>query len=155
MPAFNRTPKFILRLIHWPPQIAYAVGLGPLIGNFVLLLTTTGRKSGRRRVTPLQYEEMDGRIYLGAARGLKTDWIRNIQANPRVEVRVKARKFTGTARVVTDPGQIADFLELRCQRHPRMMSAMLRGEGISLPPERAALEAYAAQLALAVVEPVL
>lgn len=68
-------------------------------------------------------------------------------------MRVKSRMFYGTARVFTDPGQIANFLELRCRRHPRMMSAMLRGEGIRLPPERAALEAYAVQLALAVIEP--
>ena len=35
----------------------------------VLLLTTTGRRSGMPRVTPLQYEEIDGTIYLAAARG--------------------------------------------------------------------------------------
>lgn len=48
----------------------YALGLGPLIGQIVLLLTTTGRKSGKYRVTPLQYEEIDGIYYLGASRGL-------------------------------------------------------------------------------------
>lgn len=44
------------RLAKWPPQILCALGLGPLIGRLILLLTTTGRKSGRPRVTPLQYE---------------------------------------------------------------------------------------------------
>ena len=100
MSGFANTPKFLLRLIHWPPRIAYAVGLGPLIGRFVMLLTTTGRKSGKPRVVPLQYEEIDGKIFLGSSRGEKGDWVRNIRANPKVEVRVKARRFAGTAEVI-------------------------------------------------------
>ena len=34
----------------------YKMGLGSIIGHLVLLLTTSGRKTGKRRVTPLQYE---------------------------------------------------------------------------------------------------
>lgn len=62
-----RIPKFILRLNHYPPHLLYVLGLEPIIGRIVLLLTTTGRKSGRPRVTPLQYEEIDGIIYLNLA----------------------------------------------------------------------------------------
>jgi deazaflavin-dependent oxidoreductase (nitroreductase family) len=149
--SFAEAPKALLRLLHWPPQIAYAVGLGPQMGNLVLLLTTTGRKSGKRRVTPLQYEEMDGRLYLGAARGTKADWIRNIQADPKVEVRVKARRFSATAELATDIPRIADFLEARLRRHPRMVESMFAMEGMSRHPDRQALEKYAARLALAVI----
>jgi len=150
---FSKTPKFILRLIHLPPRIAYAVGLGRLIGHFVLLLTTSGRRSGKPRVTPLQYEEIDGRICLGAALGEKADWVRNIRANPRVQLRVKSRRLSGTARVIGDPQQIADFLAVRLQRHPKMVAAILRSAGLSMPFERHALERYAQQLTLVVVTP--
>lgn len=34
------------RFIHFGPQLAYSIGLGPILGKFVLLLTTVGRKSG-------------------------------------------------------------------------------------------------------------
>jgi len=153
MAGFDRTPKFILRLIHMPPRIVYALGLGPLIGNIVLLLTTVGRKSGKPRVTPLQFEEIDGRIYLGAAFGRKADWVRNIEANPKVEVRLKSRRFSGSAELITDPKQIADFLQVRLRRHPRMIGAMLRAEGIRMPPERSDLERYGAQLTLVVITP--
>ena len=153
MSGFASAPKFLLRLIHWPPQIAYALGLGPLIGRLVLLLTTTGRKSGRPRVVPLQYEENDGRYYLGSSRGVEADWVRNIRANPKVEVRVKSRRFSGTAVVVTDIGRIADFLELRLRRHPRMIGAMMKAEGISTAPGRKDLEEYTGQLALVVITP--
>jgi deazaflavin-dependent oxidoreductase (nitroreductase family) len=153
MAGFSQMPRFILRLIHTPPRIAYAIGLGPVMGRVILLLTTVGRKSGKPRVTPLQYEEIDGKIYLGAALGPKADWVRNIQANPKVEVRVKSRRFSGLAEIITNPKPIADFLEVRLRRHPRMVSAMLRAEGMHMHPERGDLERYAAQLTLVAITP--
>ena len=131
----------------------YGIGLGPLIGRVVLLLTTTGRKTGLPRVTPLQYEEIDGAFYLGSSRGQKADWFRNILANPHVEVRVKSRRFRGVAETITDPLRVADFLELRLRRHPKMIGAILKREGLPAQPDRAQLEAYAAKLAMVVVRP--
>jgi len=131
----------------------YDIGLGPLVGRLVLLLTTTGRKTGLPRVTPLQYEEIDGAFYLGSSRGQKADWFRNILANPHVEVRVKSRRFRGVAETVTDPLRVADFLELRLRRHPKMIGAILQREGLPAQPDRAQLEAYAAKLAMVVVRP--
>jgi deazaflavin-dependent oxidoreductase (nitroreductase family) len=151
MSSFARTPKFLLRFTHYPPRILYALGLGPLIGKLILLLTTTGRKSGRPRVTPLQYEDVDGAIYLGAARGQQADWVRNILADPRVTVRVGARQFSGIAEIISDVPRIVDFLELRLQHHPKMVGAMLRSEGLPVPPSRSRLEAYAAGLTVAVI----
>jgi deazaflavin-dependent oxidoreductase (nitroreductase family) len=134
-----------------PPRIAYALGFGKIIGHFVLLLTTSGRKSGKPRVTPLQYEEIDGRIYIGSARGMKSDWLRNIQANPIVEVRVKDRQFDGFAQVVSDPQVIADFLALRLRRHPCMLGLILRTQGYPARPSRQQLEVYAQGRALVVI----
>ena len=94
-------------------RVLYALGLGPIVGRIIMLLTTTGRKTGLKRVTPLQYEQIEGRFFLGAARGVRADWVRNIQADPRVEVRVKRDHFQGLAEVVTDPARIADFIEVR------------------------------------------
>ena len=135
-------------------RVLYALGLGPLIGRIILLLTTTGRKSGLKRVTPLQYEEIDGMYYLGAARGLQADWVRNIQANSHVEVRVGAKRFTGQAEVVTDASRFADFLEVRLKRHPRMLGLMM--EKVHHLPKcasRAQLEGLAANEALVIVHP--
>jgi deazaflavin-dependent oxidoreductase (nitroreductase family) len=131
----------------------YAVGLGPVVGRLVLLLTTTGRKTGLPRVTPLQYEENDGAIYVASARGQKADWFRNILADPHVEVRVRSRRFRGVAETITDPARIADFLELRLRRHPKMIGAILQREGLPAQPDRAQLESYAARLALVVIRP--
>ena len=102
----------------------------------------------------MQYEEIDGAYYLGAARGLQADWVRNIQANPKVDVQVKARHFQGIAEVVTNPGQIADFLEVRLKRHPRMIGLMMeRVHHLSKRPTRAQLEELAKTEALVIIRP--
>ncbi len=135
-------------------RVLYAIGLGPLVGRIILLLTTTGRRSGTRRVTPLQYEEIDGLYYLGAARGLKADWVRNIQACAQVEVQVGAKHFCGTAEVVTDPLKFADFMEVRLERHPRMIGLLMeRAHGLPKRPSREQLEGLAVNEAMVIVHP--
>ena len=146
-PSFRR----LLRIIKFPPRILYALGLGPLVGRIILLLTTTGRVTGVKRVTPLQYEELDGRYYIGSMRGDQADWFRNIVADPNVHVRVGRKQFRGVAEAVTDPRRIADFLVLRLDRHPRMVGAIMRSDGISPHPSRDELERYASKIAMVVI----
>ncbi len=135
-------------------RLLYAIGLGPIVGKIILLLTTTGRKSRQPRVTPLQYEEIDGKYYLGSARGTRSDWYRNIEADGRVEVRVKNRRFRGLAETVTDPVRIADFLEVRLRRHPRMMGLLMeKAHGLPRCPSREQLETLAAAEAMVVITP--
>lgn len=135
-------------------RVLYAIGLGPVIGKIILLLTTSGRKTGLKRITPLQYEEIDGKFYLGSARGLKADWVRNIQANPHVGVRVKSANFQGYAEVVTDPVLFADFVEVRLQRHPRIVGAIMqKAHGLPKQPSREQLEKLAENEALVVITP--
>ena len=153
MPKFQELPKSVFRLIKRPPQLAYALGLGPLIGRLILLLTTTGRVSGKPRVTPLQYELIGDTIVVGAARGLSSDWVRNLLAYPEVDVRVKSRRFEARAEVIRDPGEIADFLEVRLERRPRMMAAMLKADGIPPQPSRAQLLGYAAKIVVVKLHP--
>jgi deazaflavin-dependent oxidoreductase (nitroreductase family) len=136
-------------------QLLYAVGLGPIIGKIILLLITTGRKTGLKRITPLQYEVIDGKYYVGSARGTKSDWCRNIQADGRVEVRVKNLFFRGLAETVTDPARTADFLETRLERHPFMMGLLMK-KVYSLPkrPIRQQLLDLAASEAIIIIQPV-
>lgn len=135
-------------------RVLYAIGLGPLIGGFIVLLTTIGRKSGQKRVTPLQYEKIGGDYYLGAARGLKADWVRNIANHPQVELRVGAKRIHGTAEIVTDPSRFADFLEVRLERHPRMIGLILeKARGLPRRPSRQQLEELAKTEAFVVLRP--
>lgn len=135
-------------------RFLYAVGLGPVIGRIILLLTTTGRKSGQQRITPLQYEKIDGAYYLGAARGLKADWVRNIQSNPQVELRIGSKRVRGQAEIITDPARMADFIEIRLQRHPLMIGLIMqKAHGLPKHPSREQLEKMAENEALVIIHP--
>ena len=67
-----------------------------------LYLTTTGRRTGLAREIEIWFTEREGRFYVIADHGENANWVRNIQANPRVTVRVGDRRFAGTARIVVD-----------------------------------------------------
>lgn len=123
------------------------------MSSMVLLLTTTGRKSGLPRITPLQYEEIDNVYYVGAARGKEADWVRNILANPEVSFQIGEQHIAAIARPITAPAEIADFLEYRLQRHPRMITAMLRTHGLTGKIDRPKLEAVAPRLMMVALHP--
>lgn len=126
---------------------------GGQTGSFVLLLTTTGRVTGRKHVTPLQYVQLDGLYYVASARGRDADWYRNILVNPNVTVEIAGKIFPAHARTITDPVEIADFIELRLRYRPRMIKTLLRLEGLSSNFTRAELEEFAAEKAVVVFHP--
>jgi deazaflavin-dependent oxidoreductase (nitroreductase family) len=135
-------------------RLLYAIGLGPLIGRVIILLTTTGRKSGLKRVTPLQYEKIGEDYYVGAARGTKSDWVRNIQSCPQVEVCVGAKRFQGVAEVVTDSARFADFVEVRLQRHPFMVGLIMeKAHGLPRHPSHEQLEELGRTEAFVILHP--
>lgn len=73
-------------------------------GATVLILTTTGRRSGEARDTPLIYRERDGNhIVVGSKGGWDhaPAWYLNLTDNPDVEVQVKGDRFKARARTAT------------------------------------------------------
>ncbi|OBF97033.1 deazaflavin-dependent nitroreductase [Mycobacterium sp. 852002-51152_SCH6134967] len=74
---------------------------GPFEGGNLLLLHTTGAKSGQRRVSPLAYLRHEDRIYVvGSYAGSDKDpaWVHNLRANPKVNVEVGTTDYDATAR---------------------------------------------------------
>jgi deazaflavin-dependent oxidoreductase (nitroreductase family) len=66
---------------------------GQFEGANLLLLTTTGAKSGQQRVSPLAYFDIEGKlIIIGSFAGAPKDpaWVHNLRANPRARVEVGA-----------------------------------------------------------------
>ena len=64
---------------------------GPFEGGTLLLLTTTGAKSGQPRLAPLAYLTIDDKmIIIGSKAGADTnpDWVHNLRANPRAHIEV-------------------------------------------------------------------
>ena len=130
----------------------YRRGIGPT--RIVLLLTTIGRKSGLPRVTPLQFEDVDGTYYVASARGPDADWFKNILANPNVHVTMRKYEFDAVAEAVVEPARIADFLELRLRRHPIMVRLIMHlFDGLPLRYTRADLEALCKGKAKVILHP--
>ena len=80
--------------------------LGGKFGNApVALLTTTGRKTGEPRVSPLLYLREGNRVIFGASRGGSDKhplWYLNLKANPKVSVQIKDEVLSLTARDADD-----------------------------------------------------
>ena len=76
-------------------------------GSPTLLLTTTGRRSGEPRTTPLIYGRSGDDFLIVASNGGSTEppaWYVNVKANPEVEVQVLADRFRARAREA-NPGE--------------------------------------------------
>ena len=149
----DKTIYHFMRPLNARMAANYRSGFGPT--RIVLLLTTIGRKSGLPRVTPLQFEEVDGDYYIASARGRAADWFKNIQANPNVHVQIREREFDAVAEPVTDPRRIADFIELRLKRHPVMIRLIMTlFDGLPLRFTRADLEKFCQEKAMAILRPI-
>ncbi|TJZ58867.1 nitroreductase family deazaflavin-dependent oxidoreductase [Streptomyces piniterrae] len=104
------------------------------IGNPILtrlphqtLLETRGRKSGLPRRTPIGGRRIGREFWLVSEYGEKSQYVRNIQADPRVRVRVKGRWYTGTAHLVPQ-----DDARARLRTLPRLNSTAVRVVGTNL-----------------------
>ena len=65
-------------------------------GKVIVLLYTKGRKSGKQRITPVEYRNYDnGKILLFSSRGKNGDWFKNIESNPKdFRMKIGFRKFS-------------------------------------------------------------
>jgi deazaflavin-dependent oxidoreductase (nitroreductase family) len=116
---FNRPVKALLARGITPPGVA--------------LLETTGRRSGRPRTTPVG-EGLEGdTFWIVAEHGRAAGYVRNLEANPRVRVKVGGAWRTGTAHVLPDDDTRARQRAL-ARGHPLRWSnaAAVRAMGTSL-----------------------
>jgi deazaflavin-dependent oxidoreductase (nitroreductase family) len=91
----------------------------------VVILETTGRRSGEPRRVPVG-KALDGdTLWIVAEHGRRAAYVRNIEANPRVRVRVGRRWRTGTARVLEGD----DWRERQRRMSNRVNSAVVRAMG--------------------------
>jgi len=65
-------------------------------------LTTTGRKSGLPREIEIWFGINGHSLYLLSGGGDKSQWVKNLLANPHVTVRIAKHNFSGVARIVNE-----------------------------------------------------
>ena len=86
-----------------PIKILFTIGIVP---PGYALLETAGRKTGKSRRTPVGDGRVGGEFWIVAEHGVKAGYVRNIQTNPRVRLKLRegvhARWHNGTAHVLYD-----------------------------------------------------
>ena len=98
--GFKQFNRFMM--LMWRLGLGRWVNAWPEVGGRFMVITHTGRKTGIKRQTPLNYTMADGEIYCTAGFGSKSDWYRNIVANPEVEIWLPDGWWAGVAEEVTD-----------------------------------------------------
>ncbi len=92
---------------RWVAAPLIRAGGGPLlttpVAGSILLLRTTGRKTGLIREAPLGYSVINGRVVVVAGYGRGAHWFRNALANPEVEVLLPGALIAGRADEITQP----------------------------------------------------
>ena len=85
----------------------FRLGFGPFIGNpltgYIMVLKTTGRKTGKIRHTPVNYAILEGRIYCVSGFRQRSDWYHNLRLQPAVELILPIGVVMGTATEISDP----------------------------------------------------
>jgi len=77
------------------------------------LLETTGRRSGQPRRVPVGDGLRGAQFWIVAEHGRHANYVRNIEQNPRVRVRVRRRWLEGTAHLLPDDDPRARLRMLR------------------------------------------
>ena len=128
-PSSDRKRRLIttlqVRVFNPPIKALAARGLAPTVS----LLETTGRKSGEPRRTPVSngYDRMTDAFWIVAEHGRKAAYVRNIEANPRVRVRIGRRWREGTAVILAE-----DVPRARQHHMSKLNAAAVRVMGTDL-----------------------
>ena len=122
--ALNGAVNLKRRLVH-PVQRLVVNPIGRQLP--VTMLETIGRKSGQPRRTAVGGRVVDNRFWMVSEHGGHSDYVRNIEANPAVRVRINGQWRNGTAHLLPndDPRQ-------RLRSLPRLNSAGVRAMGTDL-----------------------
>ena len=118
---------------------ALKMGLGRYISNpltgYLMILRTRGRKSGEMRDAPLGYTIVGDHVYCIAGFGRKTHWFQNVLADPKVEVILPSRAFSGIAQEVTDEAERLRALPPLLRSMGVVAGAMGMGNAWKITPE--------------------
>jgi deazaflavin-dependent oxidoreductase (nitroreductase family) len=104
LPVAARAFRILNRYLMTPmTRAGLGAWLSTPVGGAIVLLRIRGRKTGIVRETPLNYLIAEGSLWVIAGFGPRTEWYRNLVADPAVEAVLPGRVVTGTATEVRAP----------------------------------------------------
>ncbi|MFP4394378.1 MAG: nitroreductase family deazaflavin-dependent oxidoreductase [Anaerolineales bacterium] len=129
----------IRRLFFKIPLILWRLGLGPIIGHYLVVLTTWGRKSGLARHTMLEYFTWRGKIYVICA-WPQSDWYKNLTADSHATIQTWQGAERMIANRVMDDEELMKILDMVQERQSKLMAWYFEDEGV--PPTREGILSY-------------
>jgi deazaflavin-dependent oxidoreductase (nitroreductase family) len=72
-----------------------------MVSKNILLISFTGRKSGKTYTTPVSYSQHDDQVYIFT----HADWWKNLRSGAPVTLRLRGREFQGLAEPVAEDKQ--------------------------------------------------
>jgi deazaflavin-dependent oxidoreductase (nitroreductase family) len=122
--AEDRKQRKLRRVTWFHQHIAHPMAR---LSHGQVMLETIGRRSGEPRQVPVGGRVVDGSFWLVSNHGREANYVRNIEAKPRVRVRIKGKWHAGTAHLLDedDPRQ-------RLRTLPAFNSMMVRALGTDL-----------------------
>lgn len=97
---FKKFNRFMILL--WRLGLRRYVNFWPKVGGRIMVILHRGRKTGLKRLTPVNYAMVDGEIYCTAGFGSVSDWYRNILTHPRVEIWLPDSRWSAEAVDISD-----------------------------------------------------
>lgn len=158
MGTFHKKPGKLQKFFFKVPVFLHKIGLGGwerLIGAQWMLLTTKGRKSGKlyqSMVDIMDYDATTDTYYIEAAYGARSDWYKNILANPEFTAQAGRRKFKASAGALTTEGA-GDMLVKFYRAKPGYTRSVMAMAGMSFKDE-AELRELGKNLTLLAITPV-
>ena len=110
-PNLRVPPHGLGRWLARTPRYLYRMGLGRLLGKRFVLLEHRGRRTGLTRQTVLEVVDADSTcVLVAAAWGERSDWFRNVRANPSVAISSgRIRDASATAIVLSKSEAVGVF----------------------------------------------
>ena len=101
----NQIIRQMLRIINKFFMVPiFRLGLGAFVGNpitgYIMLMKTTGWRTGKTRFSPANFAIVDGNVYCMAGFGEATHWYRNLKANPKIELLLPGGSVAGLGEEV-------------------------------------------------------
>ena len=103
-------------------------------------VTTTGRRTGRAHEIEIWFAAAGDTLYLLSGDGERSDWVRNLIADPRVTVRVESEEVPAKARTVEDPEEDGRARRLLLEKYEPRYRGSLERWGLTATPVALVLE---------------
>lgn len=114
------------------PIYAWRLGLGPLVGKYIMIVTQINHKTGNPVKTALEFFELNGIKYVSNLAGCQQPWYRNLMANPRVTIQTADGTEQMVAVTVEQDDEMIQIIEWLLNRNAKAINQYMTANNLQL-----------------------